>query len=265
MSKELIEAGRQVRDSFKQLMNLITLSSASFAITDLMLRDRPAERIMPQLEGTVLSWVPPPPSESYIEEGWLTLAEYAKHIGVVEEDIAAQFEKGACGQVCSEDGKTCVYFPQKEPDPALPFGKKYRRMKKSRQMILHDVIDSEDPNAQRKLLGIVESLGETSQTLTDASYLVFLSVFVSRWIFFESYLRTMVRCMYKLFPENLLGGKRGQTSLTFSDLFLHSDRLSSIESLREYIVQNEINKAEGESSVHGLINYPKFVLQIPLL
>ncbi len=244
--------------NFNELENLLTLCQTSFALAKLQITANQNELPKIKVNNQDLSFVPALGQISVqFSEGWVSLSEYCKETHTKESEMSEKFNSGALGSVSVKDGQNYIYYPDKGVLPNLAIGKKRFRVTAKHSLKGEIDIDDDDPDASEKLLSIVQTLGETESVVNKVSPLLYATVFVTRWNFFEAYLRELVRDLYRNFPESLAHGKRGQTSISYTEVLALSENFSSIDRIREHLVEFEIAKAEGQESIHGLINHLK--------
>jgi hypothetical protein len=198
---------------------------------------------------------------------WISLPNYAKNVDLELGEVEQLAGRGDLGPIAThpETDETMVIWPpdyQSKPEGELPQpGKsKYAISITARASVGVDTEDHQDfDENQQKLISLAHRVGDAEELGTQAEAMLFQSSFLLQWTAFEVFLRETIHSLYRAHPEKLAKGQKGTTtSLSYADILQMSEDFSSIENLRESIVDIEIEKHKRDgASVSGLINFLK--------
>ncbi|NOS68333.1 MAG: hypothetical protein HOP33_00165 [Verrucomicrobia bacterium] len=200
---------------------------------------------------------------------WITLDDYANRTGTENSLVGDLAAKGMLGPVQQHptSGKQIVIWPKEKqvlPLAELPqVGKKTFSVKVSltaQAPLNMDVEDmSQFENVQKSFLHLAHSMGKPDEVGDRSKEMLHRSCFLLRWTVFEVFLRTTIHEMFRRHPEKLGKLKRAQKpTLSYSKIMSLSNAFSSVELLREALVEEQIKQSESEGdSIHGLINLLK--------
>jgi hypothetical protein len=125
-----------------------------------------------------------------------------------------------------------------------------------------DNIDQYD-QVQKTFLRLAHSIGKPEEVSDRVKEMLFQTCFLLRWTVFEVFLRTSIHELFLRHPCKLTYSKRSmKPSVSYKDIMTLSANFSSIDSLREALVERQIEQSEAEGQkVHGLINLLKCEFQ----
>jgi hypothetical protein len=265
---------RAFRRAARQIDEFADLADLSFGIAQQLLfkhpRDTLPELVVPSLAGDRLSFSMADQEVASVDLkcGWIPLGEYAEKLSVSVDEIVAKVAAGELGPTASHPttGAQLVIWPPEEqtrpleqlPQPGL---NAYTVTLKATarapvDVDLHDLSAFEQNQAQ--FLRLAHALGEPAKVAERVSEVLNRSALLLYWTAFEVFLRSTIHELLRRHPHKLGRGKRGKESITYEDVVVLSSGLTSVEQLRESLVQREIERSEdGGQSVHGLINFLK--------
>jgi hypothetical protein len=112
---------------------------------------------------------------------------------------------------------------------------------------------------QNSYLLFAHSLGKPDEAATRARDMLNRSCFLLQWTIFEVFLRSTIYELIKRYPVKIACGNRGKKFfLSYEEILAMTNELTSIESLRDKLIQREIERMQiGGESVHGVINFLK--------
>jgi hypothetical protein len=265
-------ANKEYIDSF------LSLTKIAYGITEQLLFKHPREQLL-EFE---LPRGDDPNQESYsmadreVESielvcGWFTIEEYAEKYGHAPTQVENDAQKGLLDPVLKhpETGKDVIIWPKemqtlplpKLPEPGLKkFIVKVKRTEMRTKSIDLDFKDEKTfSEVQRMFLKLAHSLGEPEEVRERAEEDLYRSCFLLQWTIFEVFLRSTIQELIQRHPSKVVASKQSRkASLSYEEVLEMSSYLTSIESLRDRIVQREIERLQsGGASVHGLINFLK--------
>jgi hypothetical protein len=200
---------------------------------------------------------------------WISLKECANRTGKSLNEITTNAAKGLLGplQKHPETGEDIVVWPTEKrgiPPEQLPEpGKKTFKVKvliTARAMI---GLDNESldgfEQTQKTYLRLAHSIGKPEEVTDRAVEMLNSSCFLLRWTMFEEFLRTSIHELFQKHPNKLAYCvKAEKPSISYKDVVELSDNFTSLDSLRDAIIERQIKQGEDEGkSVHGLINLLK--------
>ncbi|MGY2031324.1 hypothetical protein ACW9HR_38310 [Nocardia gipuzkoensis] len=192
---------------------------------------------------------------------WVSLEWYSKNEGVPLTTVAELAESGALGhiKVNPSSGESMIIWPPEyQKDPAagdLPVDRKRFEIRVERTVSYSQKMNLDDPNFQSNLLRAAHTVGPSEESYDHARRAAHQSGIILQWTAFEAFLRDTVADTLRRFPEKLADSKK---ELGYSDLISLSGGFASIDSLKEALIEREIDSLRaGGMSVHGLINYLK--------
>ena len=200
--------------------------------------------------------------------GWLTFAEYTTRVGGDAGALVERARRGEFGltERHPDTGEMLLVWPpeyQSRPREALPpVGKNQYRVTltaKARAALNVDLEDMSSFDAtQAEFLRLAHALGNPAQVTERASEVLNRATLLLYWTAFEVFLRSTTHEMMRRHPALLASGKRGQETVTYSEIATLSGGFTSVEQLLERLVARELEGTESSGeSVHGLINYLK--------
>lgn len=102
-------------------------------------------------------------------------------------------------------------------------------------------------------------MGKPEEITKRSSEFVNHSCFLLQWTIFEVFLKTTIQELIMKHPQKIVDrNKSGKPVLNYEQIIEMSENFSSIEKLRECIIQREIDLVQSNGdSIHSLINYLK--------
>lgn len=196
---------------------------------------------------------------------WITLRDYAERTKASLMEVQKQASQGAIGPI-QKDPKTskeiAIWPPEKQKLPMeklpKPGGKSFKaKILMSAQVPMDEADDFE--KTQKTFLRLAHSIGEPDQAADRAREVLCRSCFPLRWTQFEIFLRSSIHELFKKHPHMLASTSRAmKPTVSYANVVYLSERFTSINNLREALVEKEIERSETEGqSVHGLINFLK--------
>ena len=260
------------RRNVKSIDDFIQLTNLSYGLAQQLLFKYPKDQLpklpqIPKREQTSFSEADL--EDAIVEEkcAWISCSEYSKRSQLPLETVVQEAASGRLGPVQKEPHtmEDLVIWPaemQSRPLSELPKYplKAYSVAFKVLVPLPLDPKDAHDFEAvQRTFLSLAHSLGQPDEVAERAGEVLYRGGFLLQWIAFEVFLRSTVHELLKRHPAKIAAGNRGvKYSLNYQDLLEMSRGLTSIEALRDSLVQREISQQEsGGESVHGLINFIK--------
>jgi hypothetical protein len=200
---------------------------------------------------------------------WLIIPAYSEKLGIAVEEVEKAASDGSLGPIAvhPETGNQLIIWPPEFQTYAIadlpePGKSKFKSEVSISATASVEVDEEQQENfedTQKKLLALAHAVGETDDLGTKAETMLFQSSFLLQWTAFEVFVRETIHELYKRHPGKLCKGQKGTAvSLSYADVFEMSESFSSINELRESIVNREIEKHKKDSaSISGLINFLK--------
>lgn len=259
----------------KYIDNFSQLTEIAYGITQQLLFKNPRNQLpkirLPKIQPDRLSYSMADREIESVEMscGWLTYDEYAKKYELESNEVKQDAIRGKLGPVLKhpKSDKEVIIWPkemQSKPVEELPKPGKY-----SFQIIVRQTahaplpLDLEKKEAfertQNIFLRMAHSLGEPENVAERAEEVLYRSCFLLQWTVFEVFIRSTVQELIRRHPTKIASTQQSKKiSIDYEQLLNMSMNLSSIESLRDSLIQREIDRLQdGDKSVHGLINFLK--------
>lgn len=202
--------------------------------------------------------------------GWLDYEEYAEKCKLNVDEVRTKAEAGELGVVQKhpQTQKEVIIWPsaaQTKPLAELPeLGKnKYQVTVSTTAKITLAAWDlpSEEnfQEVQDTILSLAHATGKPEEVAERAEQELYKSCFLLEWTIFEVFVKSTIYALMIKHPQKLSAGKRGKSSvLTYDEIMSMTKSLSSITSLRDSLIQREIDqRQDNNESIHGLINFLK--------
>jgi hypothetical protein len=198
---------------------------------------------------------------------WLTFEDYAEKCQDEIDSIQKRAINGELGLVNQDPktGKDMLIWPPEmnsRPLSELPeLGKSKFTVSIKTKIEAHVPFDLEIEEDFEKLqntfLTLAHSVGKLDEVHDNTEAMLFRSCFLLKWTIFEVFLRSTIHELFRKHPNKLGNTNRGKkATLSYSEVAKLSENFSSIDQLRDKIVEKEIkNQQEEGESVHGLINF----------
>ena len=263
------------RQNQKKIEDFADLTSLSYGLTQQLLFKHPKDKLLkidlppPQKEELSFSMANQEFISTEMVCGWLSFSEYAEKCNLVLEIVEREANEGKLGPILKhpETEKDIIFYPpemQSKPLSALPEPGKYRfkvtmEAKASAPLTLDPANMDEFEQTQRTYLYLAHSLGKSDEVAIRAEEMLYQSCFLLQWTIFEVFLRSTIQELINRYPSKIAAGNRGKKStLNYEEILEMTNKLSSIENLRDSLIQREIERLQaGSESVHGLINFLK--------
>ncbi|GAT69087.1 hypothetical protein PS9374_04754 [Planomonospora sphaerica] len=261
----------------KEIEELISLTSISYELSQQLLFSTPPEQLADITFGEVT-----PEHWSYsmadiafkstpeMSAAWLRYEEYAEHMDATPQEIADQAKAGLLGPVLvhPSDGAPIILWPPENeraadfeaPDPGVYHFRMEANLTADCEVDLaFDLSDPAQLEAARKhYLKMASSLGNVSEVAKRAEFLLFRAAFLLQWTSFEVFLRETIEELLTRHPQVILESAGKKESLTYEQLFSMTNKLSTIESLRQELIDMEIERLRSNGrSIHGMLNFLK--------
>jgi hypothetical protein len=258
---------RQERlDLFYNLAELSVLFTA-FSLSEMSLDGLKKIKI-PRPDLKKLSMIPRAarPKEVRLRRGWITYEEYSKESGLEIHQVEESARDGKLGPVTTipETNEDALFWPPEEHSKALselppPTKKKTYVVTMETDALISLNGEWEGEETKETFLKLASSHGDPEESSGNALALLRQVCFIQEWTSFEVYIREVVAYLLRKHPEKIAASGRGKKILMSTDEVVElSQRFTSIEELRERMVQREIERRQAEGqSVHGLINFLK--------
>ncbi|ARU61898.1 hypothetical protein CBW65_13295 [Tumebacillus avium] len=199
---------------------------------------------------------------------WLTFEKYADKCQIPLEEIqqsAAAGKLGHVGKHPKTDEEIIIWPPEKQELPLsdLPgYGRSSFSVEVTADAYTTLDLDPLDMDnfeqVQKTYLTLAHSLGKPDEVKNRAKEILYQGSFLLQWTIFEVYLRSTIQELIKLHPTKIASSNKGKSNLSYQDLLDMSDNLTSIDAVKEKLIQREIERLQsGGASVHGLINFLK--------
>jgi hypothetical protein len=204
---------------------------------------------------------------------WITLQEFASKTKRTIEQVEKLISQNKLGPISKhpKSSERLVIWPQSyknEPVDKLPApGKSAFSANLEITASIDTTEDIEDmdnfENIQKKFLTLAHSLGKPKDVNKNSINILYRSCFLLHWTLFEVFLRSVLDQILIQNPELIFDDKQAEKlTITYKDLFKYSNKFSDINSLQSKLIENEIDKQEGDGkSIHGIINFIKSKLQ----
>lgn len=261
--------------TIQYIEDFVRISELAYGITKQLMKKHSKDALsaveMPQLKKKELSFSMADVKVKNVGFvcGWLSIQAYAGKLGSAVEEVEKSASEGKLGPIAihPETRNQLIIWPQefqtyaieKLPEPGKSkFKSEISIAAKASIEIDEEQLDNFD-DTQKKLLALAHSVGDTEELGTKAETMLFQSSFLLQWTAFETFIRETIHELYKRHPGKLCKGQKGTTvSLSYADVFEMSESFSSIDELRESIVNREIEKHKKDgASISGLINFLK--------
>jgi hypothetical protein len=201
-----------------------------------------------------------------LTRGWATYEEYSKVSGLELHRVEESAREGKLGpiKVIPETGENALFWPPEEHSKTLSdllsaTKKTYTvTMEAEARVSLEGELEGE--KTRETFLKLASSHGNPEESSENALALLRQVCFIQEWTSFEVYLREVVAFLLRKHPEKIAASGRGKKTqvLSTDEVITFSQGFTSIEELRERMVQREIERRQAEGqSVHGLINFLK--------
>jgi len=203
----------------------------------------------------------------HVQRGWVTYQEYAKESGLELHAVEEGARQGTLGPIAviPETGENVLFWApgeQRKPLAELPPPSKTKTYSvtlaaDTRFSIRGDWEEGE--KARDIFLKLASSQGDPQESSEHSLALLRQVCFVQEWSSFEVYIRDTIALLLRKHPQKIgATGKGKKTTLSPEEVIEMSQGFTSIEELRERMVQREIDRRQEEGqSVHGLINFLK--------
>ncbi|MEV0148137.1 MULTISPECIES: hypothetical protein [unclassified Nonomuraea] len=261
----------------EEIEELISLTSISYALSQQLLLSTPPEQLA---DITFAKSTPQRRSFSMADvtigdilemsAGWLPYEEYAQKTGRNLQDVVNQAEAGLLGpvRIRPSDGAPVILWPpesEREADfkaPEIDFRSIKSSVVVTAKVATDLTLDPSDPvqarATQKHFLKLASSLGKVDEVVKRAEFLLFRAAFLLQWTSFEVFLRETIEELLARHPQVILESAGKKESLSYEQLFSMTHRLSSIESLRQELIDMEIERLRSNGrSIHGMINFLK--------
>ncbi len=258
---------RQERlDRFYGLTELSVLFTA-FSLSEISLNELKKIKIpRPDLKESSMIPRAVRPKGVRLVRGWVTYEEYSKESGLEIHQVEEAARNGKLGPstVIPETGENALFWPPEEHSKTLselPPPTKKKRYTVTMEAEAHISLKGEWEGEKTKetFLKLASSHGDPEESSNNALALLRQVCFIQEWTSFEVYIRDVVASLLRKHPEKIAASGRGKKILMSTDEVIElSQGFTSIEELRERMVQREIERRQAEGqSVHGLINFLK--------
>ena len=201
--------------------------------------------------------------------GWLSFEAYAGKLGIDPTEVEVLASAGKLGPIVKhpQTSSNLVIWPEefqsqdleKLPEPGKSKFKPQFSITAKASVELDDEKEESFEETQKRLLSLAHQVGETEELGTKAETMLYQSSFLLQWTAFEVYIRETIHDLFRRHPGKLAKGQKGAlTSLSYADVLRMSEDFASIDTLRESIVNLEIEKHKKDgASISGLINFLK--------
>ncbi|MBB4919125.1 hypothetical protein [Streptosporangium saharense] len=261
----------------EEIEELISLTSISYALSQQLLLSTPPEQFA---DITFDNLTPERRSFSMadvtigeilgISAEWLTYGEYAQKTGQKLQDVANQAKADLLGPVRirpSDSAPVILWPPESEREadfkaPEIGFCSIKLNFTIKANATAALTFDPSDPvqaeEAQKHFLKSASSLGNVDEVVKRAKFLLFRAAFLLQWTSFEVFLRETIEELLARHPQAIIESAGKKESLSYEQLFSMTHKLSSIESLRQELIDMEIERLRSNGrSIHGMINFLK--------
>ena len=255
----------------KQIREFEQLTTLSYGLALQLLFDRPREKLSTLLpkgseDKRGVSFAMGSQTAS-VSAAWLTFREYAEKESLKVHEVEGLASEGKLGTVQTHpnSGEQVVIWPaelQAKPLRELPKPGTYVVVESAEgtsevEVDLEDVETFEE--TQRMFLAMAHALGEPNSVADRAAETLRRSCFLLHWGAFEVFLRSTILDLIRRHPSKIASTKKsGERSLTYEDILKLSEQLTSVEGLRDGIINREIERQQaGGESVDGLIKFLK--------
>lgn len=205
-----------------------------------------------------------------LSSAWLRYDAYAEREGIDIDVVKTRAEAGELGPIRPnpKDGAPMALWPPEDQRPegfqAPEVGSVTLLVEEEQtyDASLTEDFDLSNPEelaeARRLYLALAHSLGNTGEVAARAEEILFRTMFLLQWTNFETFLRKTVEYLQAEHPQIMIRSAGRKASLSYEQVFDMSSQLSSIDDLRQELVELEIQKLRaGGQSAHGLINFLK--------
>lgn len=206
-------------------------------------------------------------TDVHVQRGWVTHREYAKESGLEVHEIDEGARQGRLGPtaVIPGTGESALFWPPNEHGKTLAELPAPSKTKTYSVTVAADARFSlegdwaEGEKARDIFLKLASSQGDPQESSEHSLALLRRVCFVQEWSSFEVYLRDVIAFLLRKYPQKIAAAGKGKKStLSPEEVIEMSKGFTSIEELRERMVQREIDRRQEEGqSVHGLINFLK--------
>lgn len=187
--------------------------------------------------------------------------EYAKVSGLELQQVEEFARRGDLGPqaVVPETGEEVLFWPPEEHPKGLA-GLPAPTTKKSYKVVITNkaFARSDSLDTREMFLKLASSHGDPKESSEHALALLRQVSFIQEWSSFEVFLREIAAFLLRKHPEKLGASKGKKAEISVDEVVEMSKGSTSIEELREKMVQREIDRRQEEGqSVQGLMNFLK--------
>ncbi|GGR68049.1 hypothetical protein GCM10008959_32660 [Deinococcus seoulensis] len=203
---------------------------------------------------------------------WVTLDEFSNRKSLSLPEVKIMAASGKLGETKIDDsGVEYILWhreekrPEPEDHPPLGMGVYVVRQELQIQKSITISFSDKDSAAEAKLslVALLKKLGPPENVYRSAVEELNKSCFVMIWTQFEIFLGGYVDEIFKRHPEKMMSDRRFRDlTINFQALLVATNGLSSIDKLREYLVDRILSDARSQSrSIASIIDTLKSIVK----